>query len=268
MEIQKSTEVSKEKSVHGNKWNKIHGGYFSSRKNADVLLKMLKIATEQFQPDVIVDLGAGTGTILHWLSEILDSTHPKLVAMDISDNQLAVIKEKYCGKIIPVNDSFTNFKRDGIPQLSESTGIFISRSTFHYVGENFFSRLIQHIRSQMKTGEHFIHQTASFSDKHNASLLNHLYKMMHSAKWYPSVKLMKQVFENNNFKVYNILPCTPLPLESSDLQIRYALNDNDIEQIKNTIENKYPDADSNVFISSSNSFTAYLHYFCMHCVAI
>ena len=268
MELDKSKEVAKETIVHGDRWNRIHGGYFASKENAEVLLKMIKDASERYSPDIIIDLGAGTGIILHWLSEILDSPRPGLVAMDISERQLNVIREKYSGEIIPVQDSFTNFRRDNIPGLAGGTGIFISRSTFHYVGEEFFSVLIKHIRTQMKTGEHLIHQTASFADSRNAELLNNLYAMMQSSKWYPSLDFMTRIFEKNSFKVENVLTAPALPLDSQDLKVRYALTDRQIHDIISMVSDCYPDAEMNVFRAGPDSFTAFLHYFCMHCVAI
>jgi len=268
MEQNRPAEVAKETNIHGSIWNKIHSGYFSSPEKAATLLDMIKKTVVQYKPKVIVDLGAGTGTVLHWLSEILNQPKPKLIAMDISDAQLVVIEELYPDQIIPLKDSFTNFDRNNIKPLADSSTLFISRSTFHYVGEEFFSVLIRHIRNQMNTGEHLIHQTACFANANDAQLLNDLYALMHSAKWYPSLDLMKQVFEKNRFKLEQIVPAPALPLKSSDLQIRYALTEKQIFEIINMATNNYQNADNKVFISNSNSFTAYLHYYCMHCVAI
>jgi len=263
-----SKEVLKEKQIHGNKWNGMHGGYFALQINAQVLMDMILDACSICEPDLICDLGAGTGTVLHWLSEKLPNPIPKLLAMDISEEQLNIVKEKYSDNITPINDSFVSFIRRDIPELNNQKTLFISRSTFHYVGQKKFPELIKHIRKQMKAGEVLIHQTACFLLEKDAQLLNTLYSMMNSSKWYPSLDLLIRVFAQNGFSIEKISLSPPLPLESHDLKIRYDLSDKKIALIIKTIRKNFPHAEENVFYYNSNSFTAFLHYFCIHCIAI
>jgi len=98
-----------EKQIYGTKWSNIVNGHFS---NPDISSPFIKFITKRLietTPDVVVDIGGGTGFLL---SQLIDNgiddikKNIKLVNIDVSKAQIKAIINK---RIIGYEASVTNF---------------------------------------------------------------------------------------------------------------------------------------------------------------
>ena len=87
-------EVQKEQLVHGGKWQSVFGGYFSDLEMATPFLSEIAAALLSAPPQIIVDLGGGTGFILEQLlaRNMLEGA-VLLINLDISEEQQRGIED-------------------------------------------------------------------------------------------------------------------------------------------------------------------------------
>ena len=74
-----------EQVVHGASWGRVHGGYFSDPAVARPLVAAAREVWAAAQPEVIVDLGGGTGFLLSQLREAGVGGDAALVNLDCSE---------------------------------------------------------------------------------------------------------------------------------------------------------------------------------------
>jgi trans-aconitate methyltransferase len=103
--------VSKESGVHGKEWNAMHGGYFSDPAIADPFIEFVQKAIDISKPGVIVDLGGGTGFVLHELINRCSDPGICFVNLDVSQKQLNVTHHS---RILSVRRSIAEFRRSDI----------------------------------------------------------------------------------------------------------------------------------------------------------
>jgi hypothetical protein len=82
------TEILKEYDVHGQAWDKIHGGYFSSPEIAGYFIREVEAALANDRPDILVDLGGGTGFVLGEIIRRNPHLATNFVNVDLSGKQL------------------------------------------------------------------------------------------------------------------------------------------------------------------------------------
>ena len=257
-------EVSREEESHGGRWDKIHGGYFSSADVAAPFIAEIADAVEQSNPDVAVDLGGGTGFILRSLADAVPDREMKMIDLDLSPEQLDNLTQS---DIISKQGSIISFERKELADPGK-TFLYLSRSTFHYAGESGLAPLIQHIRQQMHKDEFLIHQTACFENAGDASILNTVYSMMNSDKWYPTQQKLCDTLSRAGFEVIKVSKTSPLTLTSEELMSRYQLSPEQIKKIIEAVNNKLNGQEEGVFESTTDGFTAYLHYSIFSCRAL
>jgi len=253
MKEESTIEIMREEQSHGRAWNTMHGGYFASLKIAepfvDEIIRIFHIA----RPDVIVDLGGGTGFLLDQVRYALtEPVKPGFLVIDLSIEQLnAAADLGLRGK----QDSITEFSRKSLLQNENAPVMYISRSTFHYAGKNGLLPLLEHIAGEMKSGEFFVHQTACFADCEDQQIMNRIYEMMNTEKWYPAVSELTTALESAGLEVLDVKPAAPLPLTSESLAARYKVPEELMVEICNAIPVK-----KGVTRKTRTDFTAYLHY--------
>jgi len=81
-------QINREESVHGEKWGKLHGGYFSDPAIALPFVERARELLIESHADVVVDLGGGTGFLLSQLARQELCEGLTLVNLDCSDVQL------------------------------------------------------------------------------------------------------------------------------------------------------------------------------------
>ena len=212
----------------------------------------------------MVDLGGGTGFIL---KQLLKQQHfPKrirLVNVDTSPLQHSENRDK---PIINIQTSIDRLTRKQL-QPNKNGLMLIARSILHYFGEENLKHILQHIRSILKNGEIFIHQTACFQNIIDAQCLNEIYKLMGTQKWYTTIDSLKSVMDDVGFQVYDIRNASNLQLDSKDLMERYQLNPEQVTAIQKQIEQKYGQK-TQIYTCAPHHFTAWLHYNIFSCKAI
>lgn len=255
--------VGKESGVHGRKWNTMHGGYFSDPAVADPFIEFVQKAIDVSKPGVIVDLGGGTGFVLHELIKRCAAPGIRLVNLDVSQKQLNV---KHHSRILSVRRSIAEFRRSDIDPGNKSF-LFIMRSALHYFGKEGLMPLLCHLRSQMKHGEFFVHQTACFNSANGARCLNRLYDCMGTGKWYPTSKQLCRFLEKAGWGIMSVDPAPALPLASEDLGRRYRLSKHRLAEIRNEL-GKTPGQKNDILRLTPKGFCAYLHYQIVTCFAV
>ena len=248
-------QIKREKTSHGTQWDSIHGGYFSSPDVAAPLVRTVLGLVIESKPDVIVDLGGGTAFLLSQLMAIKPKHEAALVNLDDSATQLDVARHT---GISCVDGSVDAFARCDLGP-PDSRFLFIMRSVLHYFGQAGLRPTLRHLRSRAKSGEFFVHQTASFRRQQDADCLNELYQIMRTDKWYPTVDFMRESLEAEGWHVLEVLQAPPLPLTDQSLMQRYDLDTSDIARISDALP-RDPSVLDDVINKTDTGFCAYLHY--------
>lgn len=255
-------EYCREIGVYGKEWEKIHGGYFSDLTVAACLIRKVDEAIEALRPQVIVDLGGGTGFLLEELMKKRSQTDLRMVAVDVSNTQLCGIRNPAISRVLC---SIDRVRREDLDEESRRF-LFIVRSVLHYFGKDGLPQVLKHLRSQMRKGEIFVHQTACFESHDAARCLNTIYQEMRTGKWYPTVQELSSLLENAGWQITAIAPAPKLPLTSEELSLRYGLSRSEAARICRVTLEEYGEMDD-VFCARQDGFCAYLHYRIFTCVA-
>jgi len=256
------SNINNEMGIHGEPWDRIHNGYFGDPAVAACLLGPVTEAMTASSPEVIVDLGGGTGYILDELSKGGLDPAIDLIDIDISNQQLDQNKSS---RITTIRASLDEFERSHIDR-QEKRFLFIMRSVLHYFGQEHLEKILQHLRSQMKRGEFFVHQTACFDQESDAACLNRLYDNMRTGKYYPTVDKLSDLLVKSGWSIQFICPASPLELSSSELAGRYRFAEKEIVQFCHEMRERFKPTDD-VLKTTPNGYCAYLHYKTYTCLA-
>jgi hypothetical protein len=256
-------EILREMDIHGLQWEKLHGGYFADPVIASLLVTQIVRIMKTSNPEILVDLAGGTGYILNEVSKHDLNPDIRFINIDLSGKQLSCNNNP---KIVKIRDGISDFTRREIDSPQKKF-IFIMRSAFHYFGKDRINLILQHLRSQMRKGEFFIHQTASFAFRRDVSCINSLYEQMGTEKWYPTVRELRKLLEHAGWSVASVSRAPNLPLSSDDLAIRYGLSKKAVMRIRKYLIDRFHEID-NLFINKPDGFCAYLHYYIYTCVAV
>ncbi|TFG56458.1 MAG: class I SAM-dependent methyltransferase [Methanomassiliicoccus sp.] len=151
--------------------------------------------------------------------------------MDISDEQLDVCRKS---GLDTLHCSALELQREALIPEGESL-MLISRSVMHYFGKEGQEHFLSSMRSVMKEGEMLVQQAACFASKEEKECMNELYPMMGVDKFYMTPDELRVAHERNGWKVVDVLPASPLDLCSEDLAERYALGDDDLKRMCETL---------------------------------
>jgi len=256
-------QIDREIEIHGSRWRTLHSGYFANHEVALPLIKAIKKAIIVSSPAMVADLGGGTGFVLRELLKHGQYPGVRFINMDVSERQLEEANNR---RILPLQASVAEITRELLDPENRPL-LFVMRSVLHYFGCTGLRPLLRHLRSEMKAGEFFVHQTACFEHKCDAQRLNLLYHRMRTDKWYPTISELKICLKEEGLAVRATCPAPKLLLSSQDLAERYHLMEEDVCRIRAEISQLYGEAPE-VFVVTPNGFTAYLHYQIFTCVAI
>ncbi|MEI6157876.1 MAG: class I SAM-dependent methyltransferase [Atribacterota bacterium] len=255
--------IQEEEKIYGTRWNVFHGGYFSDPTVAEPLLEAITHAIAQSNPSTIVDIGGGTGYLLGELSKRNFCSKIHFVNLDLSPLQLFAIPNP---EITPIQKSADQFERHQIMSNVDETLLCTMRSVIHYFGLDGQLPFLQRLRFQMKPREFFIHQSACFETETNTSIINQLYSLMGTNKWFPTVDGMDRMLSQAGWIVHHHHLSPSLLLLSSELAERYGLSEEDIYTIRRSIYHSHP-VDSEVLTPTPEGFQAYLDYRIFICSA-
>ncbi|MCE5325450.1 MAG: class I SAM-dependent methyltransferase [Planctomycetaceae bacterium] len=261
-----SESIRREAAVQGAAWQSMHGGYFADAAIAAPLVAAIAQAARHHPPAVLADLGGGTGFVLEQAlaQRCLDGA--ALINVDLSPRQLEQSRHR---RIVQLYRSADAVTRD---DLGAGSGrlMLVMRSLLHYFGRQGLRPFLQHVRSQIRTGEILVHQSACFVAARDAECLNDLYRRMRTEKWYPTLDALREALEQTRWQVLDVQAAPPLPLTGADLARRYQLTAGDVETIGRELTDRFGHMDG-VFepgpTPGNNAFTAYLHYHIFTCAA-
>ncbi len=253
-------QIKREESVQGEHWSKLHGGYFSDPVVAYPLIRKVRAIADTSGVDTIVDLGGGTGSLLALLRAEGVNHNISLVNLDASDVQLEVAAR---AGLSCIRGSVDSFSRCDLGH-EEGTFLFMMRSVLHYFGEDGLRPVLRHLRTQVQTGEYFVHQTASFLHQHDADCMNELYQIMRTPKWYPTVSFLCECLRHEGWHVLEVLPGLPLTLTNEELRQRYDLSQAELLRISDQLT-QHSLASEDIFKKTDDGFCAFLHYWIYIC---
>lgn len=248
-------QINREISVHGQKWNEMHEGYFSSPVVAHPLVETITKYLLDSPANLLVDLGGGTGFILLELITKGVTNNIIPVNLDCSETQLEAMEKS---GIFCVNRSISDFTRNDLSSLDKNI-FFIMRSVLHYFGKDGLIPIFRHIRNQARGKEIFIHQTACFENAEEARCINFLYREMRTQKWYPTISELHDSMAITDWQMIDTCPAPSLRLTSEALGQRYGLDLQSLEKICSRVKGQFGEIE-NVFQISPGGFVAYLHY--------
>ncbi|MEI8243490.1 MAG: class I SAM-dependent methyltransferase [bacterium] len=252
--------INREKESHGAHWNAVHEGYFSDPGVAAPLVRKVLEAARASKPGTLVDLGGGTGFLLSRLRAEGVDPGIRLVDLDDSPAQVAAAETAGISCLLKAVDAFS--RRDIGPE--DGRCLFLMRSVLHYFGKDGLRPVLRHLRAQMRPGEFFVHQTASFARQQDADCLNTLYQLMRTTKWYPGVAFLCDCLREEGWQVLEVCPAAALRLRDDDLAQRYQLAPADIRRIRDQLAGT-PGIPEDVAITSAAGFCAFLHYWTYVC---
>lgn len=250
-----------EENVYGKNWNSVHAGYFSDPAIAAPLIEKIRDVIRTSKPDIMVDLGGGTGFLLRELDRQHAADGIQLVNLDVSPTQLAAVSD---ARIRTLQRSLTDFVRADAGPAS-SRFLFLMRSVLHYYGKSGLKPALHHLRQQMRPGEVFIHQTACNDASTDTGRLNLLYERMQTGKWYPTTAQLVQALEHAGWTVTDVSPAPPLVMTDRELSQRYSITSNRLIAIRDELSRKFGEK-RGVFKLTQDGFRAYLHYKLFTCI--
>jgi len=256
-------EVDREEGSHGSHWSTMHGGYFSDPQIAKTLLDPVMDRCRQTNPDVIVDMGGGTGFLLDQLVRHGIAPEIRLVNLDLSDAQLEQISNP---RIEPVRESILTFSRSHLTPKDKKI-LWMTRSTLHYAGIFGMHPWLEHVRKQLRDGEYFIHQSACFAKMEDSLCLSELYERMQSEKWYPTIEVVERAMRETGFVLEAVFPAPSLELTSAALSARYHISEHDMAEISEALGSEYGPLPG-TFEPHPSGFISWLHYRVFVCRAV
>ena len=255
--------VKREMKIHGQRWGSFHHRYFSDPEVAEPLTAAILSSVDAARPDVIADLGGGTGFLLRELLRRRPLPGVRLVDVDVSDRQLSACDDVRIERFAA--SASTVARRDLVED--DQRLLLVARSLLHYFGRVGLLPLLRHLRSQLCEGEIFVHQSACFADQVDAACLNRIYGMMGTEKWYFTIDELEAALEKAGFSLCDVGPAPPLRLDSGDLAERYGLGADLVASIREGAGREFGERPE-VFISTGEGFTAWLHYSIFTCRAV
>lgn len=252
-----------EAAYYGSRWEGAHQGYFSDPRAAEPLLRAALKAISAARPDVVADLGGGTGFLLRRLIERCGRQAACFVNVDGSRAQLDQVQD---GGFLCLPCRVQDLCREDLIMDGDGTLMFCMRSLLHYFGSEGLRPLLRHLRRQMRPGEYFVHQTACFQEKEGRDALNRLYRGMGTGKWYPLAGELERALAGEGWLVGSVTAAPCLVLTRRELAERYRVGEEAMDALEEEIKVECGTV-RGAFEPAPGGFTAYLHYSVFTCRA-
>jgi len=160
-----------------------------------------RLLTKLYGDGRVIDVGCGTGLILHWLR-----SYPKIIpiGVDISSTQIEVVRDKlpnievYCGDGIHFLESYNN----------EISGIFCMDMLEHLPKKDDCLKLLEAAKKALVPGGFFVCKVPNAANM-TASYCRYI-DLSHEISFTPPS--LRQLFEISGFHRYEIIPMRPVHL--------------------------------------------------------
>jgi SAM-dependent methyltransferase len=256
-------EIARERAIHGSRWENLHDGYFSSPVIAAPFIKTILHKIDRQHPEIVVDLGGGTGFVSSLLASESAGRNMEFLDIDHSDRQLDEAEKRH---VRLLNRKIDEVSRGDI-NPDDRRMLLVMRSVLHYFGMEGLPGILKHIRGLARPGEYFIHQTACFEEMEGAGCLNLLYRLMGTGKQYTDRRRMCGFLESAGWKVEAVEPAPPLLLRSDELGIRYGLSQEQTAEIAKRVPAACPGRHDLFRLRGDGVFEAELRYMIYTCRA-
>lgn len=140
MSTDRQDPIAREDAVQGSRWQSLHRGYFSCPAIAEPLVSAVADVVSADRPDVIADLGGGTGEVLREIVRRCPKTPVRLVNVDLSAAQLAEVRD---GRIENLEASIDTVSRQDL-RVGDGRLMFLMRSVLRYFGADGLRPVILH----------------------------------------------------------------------------------------------------------------------------
>lgn len=249
--------------VYGRAWREVYGGYFIK---TDVLRAMVDPVigiVQQVHPDMIVDLGGGTGLLLEAL--IADPRLPaemKLTNVDMSSEQLAACSNE---RIVNIHARIDELPSEPFA-TSAGRRLWMMRAVLHYFGREGFVPVLERLRSYQQQGEYFIHQTVSSDSARHMECMNQLFAP--TEKWFPTEQEMITAAEQSGWQVERVLPAPTLPIWRKAIARRYEIADQVMDKIARSLREHYGSVEGMIKFTEGLDFKIDLPFLIYVCRAV
>jgi hypothetical protein len=256
-------EITSESALHGRIWSSLYDGYFSDPARLAPLLAEVEWACRERPPDALVDLGGGTGFILDQASRSEAVPRPaRLIVVDLSERQLGEIRNP---RLEGICQSMLDVRRSDLA-LDDRPVLWISRSTLHYAGVFGLKPVLRHVRTQMRQGEFFVHQSLACARPEDALLLDELMERLGSGKWVPPVASMETCAREAGLAVARQTAAPPLRMGADILAERYHHPADQVVRILEMLAAAYPQ--SPLIRADASGLAAWAPYWVYTCCAV
>lgn len=256
-------EIFKEKSVHGESWSSVHGGYFSNPVYASLLTGDICRRVSERRPGILSDVGGGTGFLLSMIRDALGGYCPPLLDIDVSDEQLMIAARLGMSTL---KCSALELSRVDITGHGQPPVMLAMRSVAHYFGAD-WPLLFKHLRSILEKGECLVHQTACFNGKEAAACVDRIYSLLGTGKIFPTECGLVEELSCSGWRVDIVGSPNPIVIKSDELATRYSKTTAELADIRDIVNNEFGQAPG-VFEIEGDGFRTKLDYVVMCCEAV
>jgi SAM-dependent methyltransferase len=255
--------TASESVLYGAAWESAHRGYFSDPDVAEPLLASLLDVIESSSPDVVADLGGGTGFVLRLLGGRLGDAPLRLLNVDVSGEQLNHIQDPQ------IECHHSSIEKLNRLDLTSGEGVLLvcMRSLLHYFGREGLVGVLKHIRSLMEPGEYLVHQTATFANPGDEFAANELYRLMNTRKWYPNLGQLDSALLKADFRLVESRQGPVLTLTRDELQHRYGIDGKNMDTIADRML-ECGCCTPGIYDHDGGDFKLHLHYQILVCTAV
>ncbi len=135
--------------LYGSRWEHIHQGYFSDPEIAAPLVKAVLGAISAGRPDVVADLGGGTGFVLEQLVQRCGAQAACFINVDDAEAQLA---DNADDNILCLPCRIQDLTRGDLMLDDGGSLLFCMRSLLHYFGRKGLRPALRHLRQPDEDG--------------------------------------------------------------------------------------------------------------------
>lgn len=254
--------TSNDSVLYGDSWDSAHQGYFSDPDVAAPFIDTLEDVFKRSAPDVVADLGGGTGVVIRGLIERLGEAAAGHVIVDTSSEQLGQVCDR---RIKCVHSPVEKLERSMLVSGKGSL-LLCMRSLLHYFGKDGLRPILKHLRSLLEEGEYLVHQTVCFAEKEEGIIANELYDFMGTGKWFTSLEELTRALNEEQFEVMDFQRAPSLVIRKSELEERYNADGNSMGKLAESLRSEYGEREG-LFECGAKGFTTYLHYYIFVCKA-
>ncbi len=183
------------------------------------------------RPDVLVDIGGGSGSIISQLAERDAWRKVRFMNLDLSYEN---------GNISQGTGPFSSsshgaeIKREKLVEEGQRL-MMINRSPLQTLGMDNQRPFISKMRRLMRPGEAIVMQVSCFDSEEAKDCMNTLQSLMGTGDWYPTRSLVESMMKASGWEVLGWNDSPPMEIRSEDLKGRYGLSYRELASMRDVV---------------------------------